>query len=325
MTNNSILNQEKFWNILEYLVSLDHNKNFEEICTDLSITKWQLNSFISFLKQVDYQLEIYQCEEKKFVKIPDKKPSIKMEFSLLEWLSFQAHFPIMAQAEGKPFHEDLKEKLVQLESQFKEHDLYEPLPTLESILDSGNLELVGSNETQAKSGIISFLEESVLEKITTQLTIQDKTLKVFPRKIVYIAGSLHLIGENTLDGTLVSVDIDTISQAFEEPTHWKENFSKIEVEDFIASFRLIEENSIRLVLKVFSQEKFNLNLNHQYFEKPCMFANAKGEHIWAATIEPNEEIFNWLQELGSDVEILDPLDFKHEFLKHCENELKKLA
>ena len=56
-----------------------------------------------------------------------------------------------------------------------------------------------------------------------------------------------------------------------------------------------------------------------------MVTNAEGEHIWAASVEPSDEIFQWVYELGADVEILDPSAFKKEFLNYCEAKLKKLA
>jgi hypothetical protein len=56
-----------------------------------------------------------------------------------------------------------------------------------------------------------------------------------------------------------------------------------------------------------------------------MFANPEGENIWAATIEPSNAIFEWIMELGSDVEILSPNTFKEKYLKYCEEKIDKIA
>jgi hypothetical protein len=322
MKSSSILDQEKFWEIVEYLVELDHTKDFKAICLDLSITNRQLNSFINFLREVDYQLETAQTENGKDVIPPEKDSTVKVEFSLLEWLEFQAHFPVIGTMEGKPFHKSIKNKLEQLESEHNNHDLFSPLPTLESILDSGKLELIPS---RFSNGVIEFIEESIIDKKAIQLESENKNYKVFPRKIVFVDGDLLLIAEGSADGCLISIDIKSIINVHEEDISWKENFSKFEVNDFIKSFRSMDENTVRLVLKIFSRERFNLNLSHHFFENPCMFSNASGDYIWAATIEPNEELYEWLCELGSSIEILDPTSFKVEFLKYCENKLKKLA
>ena len=85
------------------------------------------------------------------------------------------------------------------------------------------------------------------------------------------------------------------------------------------------ENQIRLVLKISRQQKFSLNFDDKYFHSPCLFTNPAGDFIWAATIEPCNEVFEWLCELGPAVEILDPTNFKIEFIKYCEHKLKKLA
>jgi hypothetical protein len=322
MSSNSILDQERFWTVIEYLTTLDQKKDFDNICGDLSITKPQLNSFINFLKEVDYQLEVVSTKSGKEVVPPVTDSTIKIEFTLLEWLEFQAHFPAMGELEGKPFHNSFKSKLELLEKENSNHDLFAPLPTLENILDNGKIELVSTN---SKNGIVAFIEESIIDKKTIQLELKDKNYKILPHKIVFIEGELNLIGESLFDGCLLSIGVSNIVKTFEDNSEWKMNYSKLEVDEFIKSFRCLGDNTVRIVLKIFSQERFNLNLNHQFFEKPCMFSNTSGEYIWAATIEPNVELYEWLCELGSDIEILDPTSFKLDFLKYCENKLKKLA
>ena len=98
-----------------------------------------------------------------------------------------------------------------------------------------------------------------------------------------------------------------------------------EIDDFISGLRAIGENEIRLVLKICSKARFDANVKRQHFANQCMVTNPMGDFIWAASIEPSDGIYEWVESLGSDVEILDPMSFKKGFLEYCEAKLKKLA
>ena len=56
-----------------------------------------------------------------------------------------------------------------------------------------------------------------------------------------------------------------------------------------------------------------------------MITIPNGDLIWAAYVEPCEDLFEWLLSLGSNVDILDPGRFKDEFLSYCEEKLRKIA
>lgn len=324
MSSQSMLDQGRFWEIIKYLVELDHKKNFDEICDDLSITNRQLNSFISFLKEVSYNLDHYSEDGVRLLCPPSEKPKITLEFNLLEWLQFQAHFPALSACEDKPFHSEFVTKLSEVEQEYAAHDLFTPIETLNELMEIQSPQVV-DGASVPKNEIIAFIEESILDEDVLNIQLLDKQITIYPRKIVYLDGELNLVAEGVNDKCLVNMNIDHITQAFEEDMTWTPLFSKMEIEDFVSSIRAISENEVRLVLKVYNRENFDNGLDHHHFGKPCMFTNPEGDFIWAASIEPNEEIYNWLSELGTDIEILDPIDFKKEFLKYCEGKLKKLA
>lgn len=325
MSTEQLLNEAKFWEILKYLTDLDYKKSFDEICSDLEISKRKLNSFISFLKEVNYHFETEEFEsEGRKLCPPEYKPQIKLEFNLLEWLQFQAHFPVLASCEGKPFHSSVKSLLAKAENVYGEHDIFAPAAALEEILDANKPQVVNSGNLP-QGEIISFIEESILEQNVLSIKTNNKNHMIYPWKIVYLDGELSLIGEGVSDKCLVNLTIDSITNVFEDETTWKPVYSKIEVDDFIASIRAITDNEVRLVLKVYGRDNFDKSIPHHHLGKPCMFTNPDGDFIWAASIEPNEAIFEWINQLGSDIEILDPVDFKKEYLSYCENKLKKLA
>ena len=326
MSSQSLLDQERFWEIVRYLVQLDRAKDFDDICKDLSLTKGQLNSFILFLKEVDCHLEYSAgANACKVIEPPRKQPKVTLEFNLLEWLQFQACFPKISENEGKPFYEDVRAKLVEAEKRHKNLDLFEPAAKLENLLDMSSPQVAGSDQALIND-MVGFLEEVILEEKCLRLAFgEGKNMSVFPRKVVFLDGGLSLVAEGTRDKCLVNIGVSEIISATEEERPWSKLFSRLEINDFIASLRAVSENEVRLVLKVFSREKFNSDLKRHFFGNQFMFTNPQGEFIWAASIEPSEQIFSWLEDLGQDVEILDPLDFKKEFLKYCEARLKKLA
>ena len=176
-----------------------------------------------------------------------------------------------------------------------------------------------------KNEIVAFIEESILEKDILNIQLQDKNFLINPRKIVFLDGELSLVAEGLNDKCLLNISIESITQVHEENIEWTPQFSKLEIEDFISSLRAISENEVRLVLKIYNREYFDNGVSHHYFGRPCMFTNPDGDFIWAASIEPNEDIYEWLSQLGTDIEILDPIDFKKDFLNYCEGKLKKLA
>ena len=326
MRDSSILNQKKFWDIVKYLVDLDQKKSANQICDELDISSGQLNSFIHFLKEVDCQLETTFNKETLEVAPAQELPKINLEFTLLEWLQFQAHFPAISSQENKPFHGAIKEKFLKVEKDYQKNDMYLPLQTIDKLYhESNGLRLVGEVDSKTKNKHVEQIEKAILSKSVLNVWLNEKEIKIYPRKILYFEGDFNLFGEGVSDSSLMNINISKIKEIEEVEDNWKEVFSQMELDDFVSSLRSMTDATSRLVLKIYSYENFNLNLDYQFFENPCVFSNADGEHIWAATIEQNDKIFEWLYQLGADVEILDPKDFKREFLKYCENKLKKLA
>ena len=298
-------------------------KSFDDICTELRITKHQLNSFIHFLREVDCDLEYFSENGIKSVRAPKDTPTMKVEFSLLEWLQFQANFLKLSQNKGKPYFDSLVEKFSSVERKYKNHDIYTPLEKFEQT-NSFKILAADSKKSydQAK---LNFIEECILDKQPLRLVTKDVAFNVFARYVVFIDGHLGLIAESISDHCLIKSDLKDIKSIEKYDNDWCPKFTKFEVDEFVLGLRGISENEIRLILKIYSQEKFNLNLRYQLFGNPCMLTNPAGELIWAASIEPSEEIFDWLLNLGDSVEVLDPVSFKKLYLDYCESNLKKLG
>ena len=308
---SELLDQQNFWHIVKYLVQMKGTNSFDKICQDLEITKNQLGSFINFLKEVDYHFDYSVIDGKQSLTAPSELPVIKFDFNLIEWLQFQAHFPAFESMQDKPFHSDIRDKFTEVENKYSQHDLFEPLETLQQVLEVPKMNYQNGQENT----IISFLEESILDKKHLRVQLQDKSFLIYPHRIVYLEGKLSLVAEDVQDKCLLNISLDQIQNLNEESSHKKNIFSKYEVSEFILGLRDVTGHEVRLVLKVYSYDKFDPKLEHHFLGKPCMITNSNGDAIWAASIEPSEKIFEWLEFLGSDVEILDPIELKKEFLK----------
>lgn len=333
MANDSLLEQEKFWRILKYLLADTKAKDISRVKEELNISQLELNSYLNFLNEIGAEVntEINQ-QGIKILSIAEEAKSIELKFSLFEWLAFQAHFPTLSSCSKSPYHEDVKRLLTEAEFQNQNHDLFPPLATLESILFAkqkpsllDQVQFHAQERTNSKE-IVSFIEESILDKKLIQLqTSGSAGIDIFPRKIVFFDGQLNLIGEAVIDKCLLRVPLSKILAVIELDDEIKAEYSLIEVDDFVTSLRAMSDNQVRLVLKINSTERFNEHFNTIFLERPCLFTNPQGDYIWAATLEPSVEIFEWLCELGPNVEILDPNTFKLDFIKYCEDKLKKIA
>lgn len=324
MDNNSLINQEHFWLILKRLSQVEFNTSRSTLMRELGATEFQLNAILVFMQEIGFEFVHEEIEGVKYLRLEPHQKQVKVNFSLLEWVQFQAHFPALSHCADQPYHEDFKLKLIELEDKFKENDLFKPLQALEEIFNQSQPSLV-MNQNNPLQQILIFLEESIIERKSIQLQVGDDHLKLFPLKIVYFDGGLNLIAESICDQSLMNFKLSEIDSSFEENGQYLPLHTDGEIEQFISSLRAMQEKVIRLVLKIYSHEDFGINLSQIYFHNPCLFTNPEGDYIWAATLEPSPEVFEWLCDLGTYVEILDPVSFKREFIKYCEDKLKKIA
>ena len=180
------------------------------------------------------------------------------------------------------------------------------------------------NETQ--QSFVMKLDEAVTKKEMVNLTtLQGKTYQVFPCKILHLEGKLSMIAEDSHDHCLVVISINEIQDVSSADSTSTPKVASFEIEEFIVAIRSMNEKETRLILKIHDPQTVNLFPDHHFLGKPCMITNPNGDLIWAAYVEPCDDLFEWLLTLGTNVEILDPGKFKDEFLMYCEEKLRKVA
>jgi len=174
--------------------------------------------------------------------------------------------------------------------------------------------------------IVTRLDEAVSKKALVAFTTKaGKSYQMFPCKIIHLEGQLSMIAEDSNDHCLVVMSIADLKEVTLLDTMSVPKVAPFEVDEFIAAIRAMNEKETRLILKIHDPQSVNLFPDHHFLGKPCMVTNPNGDLIWAAYVEPCDDLFEWLLTLGTNVEVLDPGKFKDEFLMYCEDKIRKVA
>lgn len=325
MNNNSIIENPKFWEILEYLVSLEMSQKLDMVCDQFCITKDMMNSLILFLNEVNYSLKVKEIDNQFFIVPPKEKPKFVLNFNLVEWLAFQSNFPLLELNANKAYNKSFFAKLSMLEDKFCQSDLFAPLSVLDVVKDHTMV-----NKPQqlldrtVEDEMIILLEKIILDQKCASVVLKNSDqMNIRPRKIVFVDNSLSLIAEDLKDNSLVQLTVWSIVDVESLEDDSKKNFSNLEINDFISSIRAINENEVRLILKIYNHAEVNLSPDHIYFKNVCLVTNSEGEKIWASSVEPCDKLFEWIFELGRNVEILDPNFLKKQYMDYCVERLKQ--
>jgi predicted DNA-binding transcriptional regulator YafY len=188
-------------------------------------------------------------------------------------------------------------------------------------LDHWDLQL-----SDAHQMLVSKLDEAVSQRSLVSITTSaHKTYQMYPCKIIHLEGQLSMIAEDAGDHCLVVMSISELKEVSILEAMSAPKVASFEVDEFIFAIRAMNEKETRLVLKIHDPQSVNLFPDHHFLGKPCMITNPNGDLIWAAYVEPCDDLFEWLLSLGANVEVMDPGKFKDEFLMYCEEKLRKVA
>ncbi|MBT3981351.1 MAG: WYL domain-containing protein [Bacteriovoracaceae bacterium] len=318
----TLLENEQFWNVLRYLETMKSETPVDHILTELAIDERILFDVIYFLHLLEINFSLSSDSGKKLLVPPSKFPNIKMDLSLSEWLALQAHFPVLDGLGNTPFHSIIVQKLGKIENGHKSVDLFSALGGMTQ--RSKRPTIVGTVNIDQ---IIDGIEKSIVWKNIIEVKLKNREyLKYLPHKLVHLEGQLNLIAEDTKDQCLVNFSVPIIEKLeILDRVDYQAKFSSIEIEGFIGGIRSVTGNEIRLVLKIKNHYSGSLNPPYHFLGAPYRVTNSDGEVIWAASVEPCENLFEWLYMLGDCVEILDPSSFKEEFIEFLESKKLKSA
>ncbi len=335
------LEDSKFWDILECLMKMEGKQEIQFLVDQLQVDKAMLEKGISFLEEMNVVFQRVTVEGKEYIESPKIKPKIKFEFELVDWLKFQAHFPLLHGFQEQPFHQKVAANLAKIEDQYKRFDLFRAVKVIGSWGEKISEKIIPSkllndllNDVNAEKdmnleAIKDVLKTCVEDKSCVSLRMEDhsNSIKVYPHRLVHIEGELSLVAEEMVDKSLIylpldkMMDVKDLKEQMEAPLH-----SSIEIDDFLSSIRAISGTEVRLVLKILNPEQVQeLTPLYHFLRKPYVISNPKGDLIWAASVEESEDIYEWISNLETKIEILDPTSFKLNYLNFCERKLKKSA
>lgn len=271
---------------------------------------------LGFLRQVfpvGIGVEVYHENNECWVDINGEAIQYMLPLSPGEWIALHQ---ILSQHKkvDSPVLYSLKKKVTE----------NGPIKVVMELLNQ--LELWDQELSEVQQMMVKELESAIHDKhLISLVTKEDKTYTLHPCKVLHLEGHLSLIAEDSQDHCLLVVPMKDVKEFKAVPSTSVSKVAPFEVEEFIQAIRSMNEKETRLILKIHDPQSTNLFPDHHFLGKPCMITNPNGDLIWAAYVEPCEALYEWLMTLGKNVEILDPIKFKQEYLDYCEEKLRKVA
>jgi|GEM_PF-6639782 len=298
---------KEFFQFLELAFSLEIATPLQRIQEILGSTRYSGNELAFFLKKFLYPLPVLSFDpfENTPFLLPLKREDIQSYASL-----FPFHFKKISHA------------LENLESH---------IPYIKQFsLDLNSEEIVKKLWPFAFNnyGPVYFqLQKAYVENQTLVAELfTGKTYKVIPHEIFYLDGALALIFEDVESPGLCCLYISEIKKLSVYPRKQLPKFSSIESQIFINGLMEISGPSKRLIFKVLAEKPINLIPDYVILKEHYMTTNSKGHIIWAASVQDGLSLYEWLNEISSQIEILDPESIKQNLKKYQQELLiKKVA
>lgn len=258
-------------------------------------------------------VEIYHKNNECWVDLKSESLQYMLPLSPMEWMHIYHILGINGKQDSSVSYS--------LQKKFTNNGPVHVVMELLSHLEKWDVEI-----SQKHHAMIQDLEMAIQEEnLVNVFTDEGKSYLVHPRKVIHLEDQLSLIAEDATDHCLLVVPIKCIKNQETIQKNSQVKVTPFEIEEFISAIRLMNEKETRLILKIHDPQSINLFPDYHFLGKPCMVTNPNGDLIWAAYVEPCDSLFDWIQTLGKNVEILDPLNFKREYLLYCEEKLRKIA
>lgn len=271
---------------------------------------------LAFLRQVfpvgSAGIEIYSKDSECWVDIKGESIQYMLPLSPGEWIQLHQILNSHKSAETAVMH-SLRKKVTE----------NGPIKVVMELLSQ--LELWDQELNEVEQVMIQQLDLAINEKQLLCLMAGEKSFTVHPCRVLHLEGQLTLIAEDFQDHCLLVIPLKDVKDISPVPSMKVPKVTPYEIEEFISAIRAMNEKETRLILKIHDPSTSNLFPDHQFLGKPCMITNPNGDLIWAAYVEPCEALYEWILTLGKNVEILDPVKFKDEYLIYCEEKLRKIA
>lgn len=309
MSDKSLKVDASMWKKLGLLAKNDSNTPWEKLAQEMGIPQDEARHLMVALKDAQQELEVHTGESDEVFQVWDIAQWCQLTQLLEEMSSRPEVIPLLKQQRQHPAYP----VYVQLRQRWQEMSRKQG-PQLVTV------------EDEFTAHKIRLIEEALMEKNT--LLVECSTGKLWsliPCKITYLEGELSLIAEETHDHSLMSLELGEIKNIKSAEKIKSPRAGLHEVAEFIRALRSMSEAETRLVLKIKNPDQFTLMPDYQFLGKPCLITNPEGDLIWAAWVEPCDELFEWLMSMDEHVEILEPSEFVLDYAVYCEEKMRKMA
>jgi hypothetical protein len=303
------------WQKLMVLGQKQGAMKLKDLAQEIGLGEEETIAFIRELFPSGGGLEIYQQQQECWVDIDAESLQYMLPLTPGEWMELYRVLQL-AQTQLPPAEQfkSLKRKVLE----------NGPVNLMMDLLQ--HLEQWDEKLTEQQQAMLKQLEAAAQEKTCLRLTTNEhKSYRLYCLKILHLEGQLSLIAEDAQDHCLMVLPLREMLALEALESGSGSRVSPYEIEEFIAAIRAMSERETRLILKIHDPQSVNLFPNYHFLGKPCMITNPEGDLIWAAYVEPCDGLFEWLIELDTNVEILDPLTFKEQYLAYCKEKLRKIA
>lgn len=310
--------QKKFWDIINFLENIKEPVKVSEILSAYSLSSDSFFSLLNVFQQIGAEI-IFDENKKTIYKMTT--PSVHLDLNFFDLLKIES---LKKNCED---NQDLDQSIVDTLKKISQKDQFDLFKMVN--------ELGGIDEFASKNNIVNLgkkisllnqeIYEILLNKNTMKVTLKNMDERIiYPHRIIKIEGELSLVGEDVTQGDCFHTALKNISCVKELFENFKPLYSFMEMNDYLNGLKAINEKSVRLILKIDDSVDITTPDFH-YFGNPIMIRkNGKGA-IWAASVHPCDDIYEWLCSMGQNIEIIDPSAFKRLFLKYCENKLSRVA
>jgi hypothetical protein len=303
------------WHKLAMFAELTQSKSWNQAAAELGLPMSEARRLMVALQEVQHDLEVHTGESEDVFHVWNWK----------EWCQLTHLLEDLVMREGVA---DLRPAIVPLLKQIRQHPAYPVYVHLrqKGLELSGEPELSLVGEDQPTQHKIALIEEALLAKETLIVECSSgKQWSLIPCKLTFLEGALTLIAEETHDHGLISLQLLEMRDIKRSDKVKSPRAGIHEVADFIRALRSMAETETRLVLKIKHPDQFVLMPDYQFLGKPALITNPDGDIIWAAWVEPSDELFEWLTTMDEHVEILEPGEFVLDYAAYCEEKLRKMA
>lgn len=307
--------QAKTWKRLALLCQTEGQMTLGQAAHKLELGEKEAKEFILKAFPQGLGMKLHQEGEEWFVCVETEALQYILPLNASEWIELQQILlSVDKHKKASAIFRSLKRKVAQISP-------VKMMKEMGKLMDKWDHEAI-----EAENETTLLLDKAIQDGSMVHFSVESgKGFNVYPCRVLHLEGKMSLIAEDNVDHCLSVVQVKDILGAKILKNDQQQKMTPFEIEEFIAALRSMNEKETRLVLKIHNPESVNLFPDHHFLGKPCMITNSNGDLIWAAYVEPCADLFEWLMTLSNNVEILDPIRFKQEYLSYCEGKLRKIA